>query len=52
MPQMAPMMWDLLFIYFMMSFMLMNILIYFMQKKLIKKMKTWNYKNNEMNWKW
>nr|YP_010693410.1 ATP synthase F0 subunit 8 [Gonopsis coccinea]WCB99292.1 ATP synthase F0 subunit 8 [Gonopsis coccinea] len=52
MPQMAPMMWDLLFIFFMMSFMLMNILVYFLQKSMNMKINMYMMNKNEMNWKW
>nr|QLY90217.1 ATP synthase F0 subunit 8 [Hydraena gracilis] len=51
MPQMAPMNWLMLFMYFISMFLLMNSLNYFMflynpQNKLIKKY------NIKINWKW
>nr|UBI44030.1 ATP synthase F0 subunit 8 [Eysarcoris annamita] len=52
MPQMSPLWWEILFMMFIISYILMNIMLYFMiQMK-------YNIKNNKMyfinqsNWKW
>nr|YP_009654735.1 ATP synthase F0 subunit 8 [Catacanthus incarnatus]QCI09290.1 ATP synthase F0 subunit 8 [Catacanthus incarnatus] len=56
MPQMAPLWWEILFLMFIFSYLTMNILIYFNNKKeninqTNKNMN--NMKNNKiMNWKW
>uniref|UniRef100_UPI0030DF4B67 ATP synthase F0 subunit 8 n=1 Tax=Mecidea indica TaxID=3127717 RepID=UPI0030DF4B67 len=53
MPQMAPMWWEILFIMFIMSFILMNIMMYFFNKmktNMNKKEKSNNI--NQMNWMW
>nr|YP_009485685.1 ATP synthase F0 subunit 8 [Carbula sinica]AVZ00821.1 ATP synthase F0 subunit 8 [Carbula sinica] len=52
MPQMAPLWWEMLFIMFILTFILMNIMIYF-NMKISQKF----YKNNynsikQFNWKW
>nr|UPL65367.1 ATPase subunit 8 [Nithecus jacobaeae] len=51
MPQMSPMWWEILFIMFNMTLIMMNIMIYWQKspktsKNLMKMMK------NSMNWKW
>nr|UPL65782.1 ATPase subunit 8 [Anacestra spiniger] len=51
MPQMAPLWWDILFIYFLMVFLMINMLIYFNKnyKPLTNMMKK---SINSMKWKW
>nr|YP_011011070.1 ATP synthase F0 subunit 8 [Cymoninus sechellensis]WPW49238.1 ATP synthase F0 subunit 8 [Cymoninus sechellensis] len=52
MPQMSPMWWEMLFIYFMMLFLIMNSIIFWSinmkNKSNFKNLE----KNKEMNWKW
>nr|AIY61896.1 ATP synthase F0 subunit 8 [Basidentitermes aurivillii] len=52
MPQMMPMEWTMLYITFLMTFLMFNILNYFIQSSSsqIKEKKTINIK--KMNWKW
>nr|YP_010222540.1 ATP synthase F0 subunit 8 [Dalpada cinctipes]UCC45964.1 ATP synthase F0 subunit 8 [Dalpada cinctipes] len=53
MPQMAPLWWDMLYMYTLISFCLMNFIIYFsMMKMNNNKNKKFNEENNQMNWKW
>nr|YP_010693423.1 ATP synthase F0 subunit 8 [Gonopsimorpha nigrosignata]WCB99305.1 ATP synthase F0 subunit 8 [Gonopsimorpha nigrosignata] len=52
MPQMAPMMWEVLFIMFIMTFLLMNIFNYYLKKKVIKNSQSIKDKKNQMNWSW
>nr|UPL65627.1 ATPase subunit 8 [Gralliclava horrens] len=52
MPQMAPLWWEILFILFIMSFMIMNTIIYYNKtptplQKHLKSMKI-----NQFKWKW
>nr|UPX88658.1 ATP synthase F0 subunit 8 [Hydraena nigrita] len=51
MPQMAPMNWLMLFMYFIMMFLLMNSLNYFLFLYSPKN-KTMTKLNNMINWKW
>nr|QWX95537.1 ATP synthase subunit 8 [Lucullia flavovittata] len=53
MPQMAPLWWELLFFTFIMSFIIMNIIMYFNKinyPKMINKME--NKMINQFKWKW
>nr|YP_010310377.1 ATP synthase F0 subunit 8 [Camptopus lateralis]UMY75912.1 ATP synthase F0 subunit 8 [Camptopus lateralis] len=52
MPQMSPLWWEILFILFILSFIMMNTIIYY--NKNIKLIKTDNNKlvNKELKWKW
>nr|YP_009351277.1 ATP synthase F0 subunit 8 [Polyspathotermes sulcifrons]AQP29113.1 ATP synthase F0 subunit 8 [Polyspathotermes sulcifrons] len=52
MPQMMPMEWTMLYITFLMTFLMFNIMNYFIQSssKQIKSKKIINI--NKMNWKW
>nr|UPL66079.1 ATPase subunit 8 [Idiostolus sp.] len=55
MPQMACLWWDMLFIYFMLSFLMMSTMIYFItynDNNLICKEKNTGLLENQMNWKW
>nr|ALO70481.1 ATP synthase F0 subunit 8 [Cryptopleurum minutum] len=51
MPQMAPINWLFLFIFFIMIFMLFNSMNYFSFKYPIKSYK-FSMKKTQMNWKW
>nr|YP_010373763.1 ATPase subunit 8 [Ninus insignis]UPI55264.1 ATPase subunit 8 [Ninus insignis] len=51
MPQMSPMMWDILFMFFILSFMLMNSLMYWF-KSFKSSYKKNNIKMKNINWKW
>nr|QOL00793.1 ATP synthase F0 subunit 8 [Xenogryllus marmoratus] len=52
MPQMAPMWWEMLFLFFLSTFFLLTTLIYFStMKKTPNKMK-YNYIKKELNWSW
>nr|WEF49629.1 ATP synthase F0 subunit 8 [Polypedilum sp.] len=58
MPQMSPMLWSLLFIYFLFLFIIFNILNYFnftpnlkINSDILEKSPSEN-KNNSLNWKW
>nr|AHZ01495.1 ATP synthase 8 [Clonopsis maroccana] len=52
MPQMAPMSWMMLYLYFLITMMLFIMMIYF--NKTINEIKIIKFKktNNEKNWKW
>nr|YP_010693436.1 ATP synthase F0 subunit 8 [Chalcopis glandulosa]WCB99318.1 ATP synthase F0 subunit 8 [Chalcopis glandulosa] len=53
MPQMAPMMWETLFMFFLIMFIFMNLMIYFMKDKFsMKPNKILKKKINQMNWLW
>nr|AYR05331.1 ATP synthase F0 subunit 8 [Coleoptera sp. ACP-2013] len=52
MPQMAPMNWLTLFIYFTIIFIIFNSLNYFMSLKSNKSLFSKSNKKNSLNWKW
>nr|YP_010626158.1 ATP synthase F0 subunit 8 [Dybowskyia reticulata]WBK02994.1 ATP synthase F0 subunit 8 [Dybowskyia reticulata] len=52
MPQMAPLWWELLFLMFLMTYMIMNTLIYFMPKSYLDMLNKKNKSINQINWKW
>nr|YP_009472950.1 ATP synthase F0 subunit 8 [Dalsira scabrata]AST10180.1 ATP synthase F0 subunit 8 [Dalsira scabrata] len=52
MPQMAPMMWDMLFIFFMIMFIVINIMNYYTQKKSFNIQNKDINKTMQLNWKW
>nr|UGN61657.1 ATP synthase F0 subunit 8 [Cryptocercus zagunaoensis]UGN61696.1 ATP synthase F0 subunit 8 [Cryptocercus zagunaoensis] len=52
MPQMMPMSWTTLFMFFSMTFMLFNFMNYFMYNPAKKKSMTKKIKIEEKNWKW
>nr|QXT44131.1 ATP synthase F0 subunit 8 [Labidotermes celisi] len=53
MPQMMPMEWTMLYIVFLMTFLMFNIINYFAQPPYQQKTTTKNTINtNKMNWKW
>nr|YP_009465594.1 ATP synthase F0 subunit 8 [Eurydema maracandica]AUZ97275.1 ATP synthase F0 subunit 8 [Eurydema maracandica] len=52
MPQMAPLWWEILFIMFMITFMMFNIMIYFNSSKNINKKNSLNKKSLQLNWMW
>nr|QWX95523.1 ATP synthase subunit 8 [Pephricus paradoxus] len=51
MPQMAPLWWELLFIMFILSFMLMNTIMYYNKMNLPKKLLLVKM-INQFKWKW
>nr|AXS65382.1 ATP synthase F0 subunit 8 [Cucujoidea sp. 3 KM-2017] len=51
MPQMAPLNWLILFIYFLLIFFMVNSMVYFIFKY-TPKIKTFNKKNIKYHWKW
>nr|QWX95538.1 ATP synthase subunit 8 [Plaxiscelis pagana] len=53
MPQMAPLWWEVLFIIFMLTFIFMNMLIYFYKLTTPKKlMDTDKMETTQLKWKW
>nr|YP_009346656.1 ATP synthase F0 subunit 8 [Graphosoma rubrolineatum]API85472.1 ATP synthase F0 subunit 8 [Graphosoma rubrolineatum] len=52
MPQMAPLWWELLFLVFLMTYLIVNNMIYFMPKTSIKPSNHKNKTYNQINWKW
>nr|UPL65717.1 ATPase subunit 8 [Enoplops sibiricus] len=52
MPQMSPLWWEVLFFMFIMSFMFMNMIMYFNKKIEPKKMTSMEPKINQFKWKW
>nr|YP_010222553.1 ATP synthase F0 subunit 8 [Glaucias dorsalis]UCC46003.1 ATP synthase F0 subunit 8 [Glaucias dorsalis] len=53
MPQMAPLWWEILFLMFIMSFIMMSIMIYFLNNIMIKNKNISNKINiNQLNWPW
>nr|DAZ87563.1 TPA_asm: ATP synthase F0 subunit 8 [Dichelops melacanthus] len=52
MPQMSPLWWEILFIIFFMTFIIMNSMIYFMTQNKIKQMKKDKNEQKQMNWLW
>nr|UPL65653.1 ATPase subunit 8 [Petillopsis calcar] len=53
MPQMSPLWWELLFIWFLTSFLFMNMIMYFNKSySPLKKLKSNNSMINEFKWKW
>nr|WRO45041.1 ATP synthase F0 subunit 8 [Fissocantharis tridifformis] len=52
MPQMAPLSWLNLFIYFIMIFLILNSLNYFFFKSPFNQKKSKILKNNKNSWKW
>nr|YP_010022276.1 ATP synthase F0 subunit 8 [Pentatoma semiannulata]QOL12466.1 ATP synthase F0 subunit 8 [Pentatoma semiannulata] len=52
MPQMAPLWWEILFLMFLITFLAINILIYFINNKNINMNVNKNIKMNQFNWTW
>nr|AYU71323.1 ATP synthase F0 subunit 8 [Scirtes sp. 2 ACP-2013] len=52
MPQMAPMSWLNLLIYFVLIFLLLNLLNYFLYMKSNKQISSFKKNKISMNWKW
>nr|YP_009943340.1 ATP synthase F0 subunit 8 [Cletus punctiger]QOD41603.1 ATP synthase F0 subunit 8 [Cletus punctiger] len=52
MPQMSPLWWEILFLVFIMSFMLMNTIIFYNKKMLPKQKSIEMIKINQFKWKW
>nr|QAX91184.1 ATP synthase F0 subunit 8 [Parrhinotermes sp. B MW-2019] len=53
MPQMMPMQWMILYMLFLMTYLLFNIMVYYMHTTTSKKLITKNYISiNTLNWKW
>nr|UFZ13885.1 ATP synthase F0 subunit 8 [Neochauliodes tamdaoensis] len=52
MPQMAPLSWLILFIFFTILFILFNIMNYFMAAPTPELMSSYNLKNYSLTWKW
>nr|QEI26521.1 ATP synthase F0 subunit 8 [Eurydema ventralis] len=52
MPQMAPLWWEVLFIMFMITFMMFNVMIYFNSSKSINNKNKINKKSFQFNWTW
>ncbi|YP_003208157.1 ATP synthase F0 subunit 8 (mitochondrion) [Halyomorpha halys] len=52
MPQMSPLWWEILFIYFIMSYFMFNIFIYFSINKPLSFKMNKNKKIEQMNWSW
>nr|ARH54653.1 ATP synthase F0 subunit 8 [Scirtes orbicularis] len=52
MPQMAPMMWLLLFIIFLLTFIFFNLLNFFSSMKFNNMKLKFEKKNNFLSWKW
>nr|YP_009654670.1 ATP synthase F0 subunit 8 [Hoplistodera incisa]QCI09199.1 ATP synthase F0 subunit 8 [Hoplistodera incisa] len=52
MPQMAPLWWEILFIIFFMTFLIINIMVYFSMNKSMKIKTSDNKKSNQLNWTW
>nr|AXS66233.1 ATP synthase F0 subunit 8 [Cucujoidea sp. 2 KM-2017] len=51
MPQMAPLSWLILFVYFLMIFIIYNVMNYYMFYYSVK-LNLMNKKMNSINWKW
>nr|YP_009654722.1 ATP synthase F0 subunit 8 [Cantao ocellatus]AVJ52267.1 ATP synthase F0 subunit 8 [Cantao ocellatus]QCI09277.1 ATP synthase F0 subunit 8 [Cantao ocellatus] len=51
MPQMAPLYWEILFMMFILSFIIMKTIIYHMTQKTVGD-ESWNYFIKQINWKW
>nr|QAX91197.1 ATP synthase F0 subunit 8 [Parrhinotermes aequalis] len=53
MPQMMPTQWMILYMLFMVTYLLFNIMVYYMHTATSKKLITKNYINiGTLNWKW
>nr|YP_009654904.1 ATP synthase F0 subunit 8 [Cazira horvathi]QCI09881.1 ATP synthase F0 subunit 8 [Cazira horvathi] len=52
MPQMSPLWWEILFILFILSFLTLNTMIYFNQKKFLKPKLIGSVVFKNMNWLW
>nr|QWX95531.1 ATP synthase subunit 8 [Piezogaster calcarator] len=53
MPQMAPLWWEILFILFITSFLMTNIMIYYLKSPEMLSIKSTLYKTPiQLNWKW
>nr|YP_009654839.1 ATP synthase F0 subunit 8 [Placosternum urus]QCI09407.1 ATP synthase F0 subunit 8 [Placosternum urus] len=52
MPQMSPLWWEMLFLVFIMSLMMFNIIIYFMQNKMNLNKNLFKNDNIQFIWKW
>nr|UFZ13807.1 ATP synthase F0 subunit 8 [Neochauliodes bachmanus] len=52
MPQMAPLNWLILFIFFTILFIMFNIMNYFMTSPTPKLSSSYNLKNYPLTWKW
>nr|UPL65289.1 ATPase subunit 8 [Appolonius crassus] len=51
MPQMSPMWWEILFFMFLMTYIMVNTIMYWNKNNEMKNMK-YNSTTNNMNWKW
>nr|AVJ52262.1 ATP synthase F0 subunit 8 [Agonosoma flavolineatum] len=52
MPQMAPLYWELLFIMFIVSLIIMSIILFHMPKITSSTKMNYNQLTNQINWKW
>nr|YP_010994973.1 ATP synthase F0 subunit 8 [Homoeocerus striicornis]WOZ13981.1 ATP synthase F0 subunit 8 [Homoeocerus striicornis] len=52
MPQMAPLWWETLFIFFILSFMMMIIMLFFNKTYSAKMYKSTNTDTTQFKWKW
>nr|YP_010374269.1 ATP synthase F0 subunit 8 [Deroploa parva]QVD38891.1 ATP synthase F0 subunit 8 [Deroploa parva] len=52
MPQMAPMWWEILFVCFILSFLMVNVIIYFNMNMKINMNKNMKKSFTNMNWMW
>nr|YP_010994960.1 ATP synthase F0 subunit 8 [Cletus schmidti]WOZ13968.1 ATP synthase F0 subunit 8 [Cletus schmidti] len=52
MPQMSPLWWEILFLVFIMSFMLMNMIIFYNKKMTPSQKSIEMIKVNQFKWKW
>nr|UFZ13958.1 ATP synthase F0 subunit 8 [Taeniochauliodes natalensis] len=52
MPQMSPMNWLMLFLFFSMMLIMFNIMNYYLINPLSMKYSIKNFKMNSLNWKW
>nr|YP_010999375.1 ATP synthase F0 subunit 8 [Arma koreana]WPM93260.1 ATP synthase F0 subunit 8 [Arma koreana] len=52
MPQMSPLWWEVLFIIFVMTYFMFNIMIYFNKKNSLINKNSKNNKTNNLNWMW
>nr|YP_010633938.1 ATP synthase F0 subunit 8 [Homalogonia obtusa]WBP69668.1 ATP synthase F0 subunit 8 [Homalogonia obtusa] len=51
MPQMAPLYWEILYLFFLISYIMFNIIMYFNYNKW-NKTSNQSFKINQMNWLW
>nr|UPL66066.1 ATPase subunit 8 [Oxycarenus lugubris] len=52
MPQMSPLSWEILFMYFLVMFLFMSTIIYWSNIKSLNKKSEMKKENKFMNWKW